>query len=153
MGNLNYQRWLMIALKFIYSGYSLSLSFIQVLEVSQITAKDTCSGLCEQEASNRWWASGKEHRIQRKKKSTVHVCVCVLNCFSCVWLFVTLWTVARQAPLSMGYSRQEYWSGLPLPSPGDLPHPGIKPMSLMSPALLVDSLPTEPPRKPCKCIH
>ena len=51
----------MIALKFIYSGYSLSLSFIQVLEVSQITAKDTCSGLCEQEASNRWWASGKEH--------------------------------------------------------------------------------------------
>ena len=50
---------------------------------------------------------------------------------------MTLWTVARQAPLSMGYSRQEYWSGLPLPSPGDLPHPGIKPMSLMSPALAV----------------
>ena len=45
------------------------------------------------------------------------------------------WTVAHQVPLSMGFSRQEYWSGLPFPSPGDLPHPGIKPISLMSPAL------------------
>ena len=47
----------------------------------------------------------------------------------------TLWTIARQAPLSMDSSRQESQSGLPFPSPGDLPHPGIKPMSLMSPAL------------------
>jgi len=47
--------------------------------------------------------------------------------FSRVWLFVTPWTIAYQAPLSMGFSRQEYWSGLPLPSPGDLPDPGIKP--------------------------
>ena len=46
-----------------------------------------------------------------------------------------LWTVAHQAPLSMGFSRQEYWSGLPCPSPGDLPHLGIEPKSLMSPAL------------------
>ena len=48
---------------------------------------------------------------------------------SCVWLFVTPWTVACQAPLSMGFSRQEYWSGLPCPPPGDLPYPGIEPMS------------------------
>ena len=60
---------------------------------------------------------------------------CVLSCFSCVQLFVILWTVARQAPLSMGFSRQEYWSGLPYPSPGDLPDLEIKPMSLMSSAL------------------
>ena len=53
----------------------------------------------------------------------------------------TLWTVALQAPLSMGFSRQEYWSGLPFPSPGDLPNPGIKPEP---PALQVDSLPAEP---------
>ena len=53
--------------------------------------------------------------------------------------------VACQAPLSMGLSRQEYWSGLPLPSPGDIPHPGTKPGS---PTLQVDSLPSEPPRKP-----
>ena len=53
----------------------------------------------------------------------------------------TLWTVAHQAPLSMEFSRQEYWSGLPFPSPGDLPNPGIEPMS---PALQVDSLLSEP---------
>ena len=55
--------------------------------------------------------------------------------------FVTQWTVACQAPLSMGFPRQEYWSGLPFPSPGDLPDPGIKPMSLVSPAWQADFLP------------
>ena len=59
----------------------------------------------------------------------------MLNHFSCVQHFVTLWIVARQAPLSMGFSRQEYWSGLSCPPPGDLPDPGIEPMSLMSSAL------------------
>ena len=58
---------------------------------------------------------------------------------------VTPWTVAHQAPLSMGFSKQAYWSGLPFPSPGDLPYPGIK---FWPPALQVDSLPTEPPGKP-----
>ena len=62
-----------------------------------------------------------------------------------VQLFVTPKTVARQAPLSMGFSRREYWSGLPFPSPGDLPDSGIKPWS---PALQADSLPSEPPGKP-----
>ena len=56
--------------------------------------------------------------------------------------FVTPWTVAHQAPLSMGFSRQEYWSGVPFSPPGDLLDPGIKPTS---PALQVDSLPSEPP--------
>ena len=60
---------------------------------------------------------------------------CVLSHFSCFQLFVTLWTVAHQAPLSVGFSRQEYWSGLPFPSPGDLPNLGIEPVSLTSPAL------------------
>ena len=50
-------------------------------------------------------------------------------------LSATLWTIACQAPLSMGFSRQEYWGGLPCPPPGDLPNPGIEPISLMSPAL------------------
>ena len=59
----------------------------------------------------------------------------VLRCFSCVQVFVTLWTVACQALLSMGFSRQEYWSVLSCPPPGDLPDPEIKPRSLMSPAL------------------
>ena len=59
--------------------------------------------------------------------------------------FATPWTVACQAPLSMGFSRQEYWSGLPFPSPGDLPDPGIKPGFLIFRA---DSLRPEPPGKP-----
>ena len=54
---------------------------------------------------------------------------------SCVWLFVTPWTVAYRVPPSMGFSRQEYWSGLLFPSPGDLVTPGIEPTSLVSPAL------------------
>ena len=61
-----------------------------------------------------------------------------------VQLFATPRTVAYQAPLSMGFSRQESWSGLPFPSPGDLPNPGIK---LGSPALQTDALPSEPPGK------
>ena len=61
--------------------------------------------------------------------------LCMLRCFNHVQLLATLRTVARQGPLPMGFSRQEHWSGLPCTSSGDLPHPGIEPMSLMSPAL------------------
>ena len=60
------------------------------------------------------------------------MCSSMLSHFSHVQLFVTLWTTAQQAPLSMGFSRQEYWSGLPCPPPGDLPDPGIEPACLMS---------------------
>ena len=72
----------------------------------------------------------------------------MLSHFSHVLLFVTLWTVARQSPLSVEPSRQEYWSGLPCPPLGDLPNPGIKLVSSVSPALQVDSWPSEPPGKP-----
>ena len=61
-----------------------------------------------------------------------------------------VWTIARQAPLSLGLSRQEYWSGLSFPSPRDLPNPGIKPGS---PALQADTLCSEPPGKPCVYIY
>ena len=64
---------------------------------------------------------------------------------SCVQLFGIPWTVVYQASLSMRFSRQEYWSGLPFPSPGDLPDLGIEPRS---PALQADALPSEPPGKP-----
>ena len=63
-------------------------------------------------------------------------------------LFVTLWTVAHQAPLSMGFSRQAYRSGLSFPSPGNLPDPGIKPTSLPSPAQQAGSFTLAPPGKP-----
>ena len=69
----------------------------------------------------------------------------MVKSFSLVRLFMTPWTVAYQASPSMGFSRQEYWSGVPFPSPGDLPNPGIKPGS---PSLQANSLPTEPPGKP-----
>ena len=72
--------------------------------------------------------------IGQQSDSVIHMCV-YADLFSCIQLFVTLWNVACQAPLSMGFSRQEYWSGLPWPPPGDLPHPGIEPESLTSRAL------------------
>ena len=83
------------------------------------------------------------------------MCVCIythtyryiVKSLSCVRLFVTPWTVAHQAPPSMEFSRQEYWSGLPFPSLGDLPNQGIEPGS---PALRADALPSEPPGN---CIY
>ena len=69
----------------------------------------------------------------------------MLSCFSHVQLFATPWTIACQAPLSMGFSRQEYWSGLPSPPPEDLPNPGIKPVS---PAMAGGFLPLAPRGKP-----
>ena len=68
--------------------------------------------------------------------------------FSCGQLFVTPWTVAHQTPLSVGFTRQEYWSGVPLPPPGDLPNPGLEPASPVSPALAGRFFTTEPPGKP-----
>ena len=73
------------------------------------------------------------------------MCVCVL---SCIQLFVTPWATACQAPVSMEFSRQEYWSELSFPSPGDLPDPRIEPMSLASPALAGRFLTTAPSGKP-----
>ena len=73
---------------------------------------------------------------------------CMLSCFSRVLLFVTPWTVAHQFPLSVGFSRQKYWSGLPCPPPRDLPDPGIKPASPVPPALQVDPLPLSHRRSP-----
>ena len=61
--------------------------------------------------------------------------VCMVSHFSHAGLFATLWTEAHQAPLSMGFSRQEYWSGLSCPLPGNHPNPGIEPTSLLSPEL------------------
>ena len=63
------------------------------------------------------------------------MCCAVLCHFSCVRHFATLWTVAHQAPLSIGFFRQQHWSELPCPPPGDLSNPGIKPKSLTSPVL------------------
>ena len=76
------------------------------------------------------------------------MCVCVL---SRVWLFATPWTVAHQAPLSMEFSRQEYWSGLPFPPLRDLPNPDIKLASPVAPGLAGGFFTTAPPGKSSTC--
>ena len=81
-------------------------------------------------------------------KSTMHACI--RSYFSCARLFVTLWTIACQASLSMGFSRRECWNGLPCRLPGDLPDPGIKPVS---PALQADSLLSDPWGKPIYHVY
>ena len=72
----------------------------------------------------------------------------MLSRFSPVRLFATPWTIARQAPLSLGFSWQEYWSGLPFPSPGDLTNPGTEPDCPASPEFQMDSLPLSPMGSP-----
>ena len=83
--------------------------------------------------------------MQNKETRPLSYNIPPVKLFSHVRLFAIPWTVAYQAPSSMEFSRQEYWSGLLFPSPGDLPDPGIKPRS---PALQADALPSEPPKKP-----
>ena len=85
----------------------------------------------------RWWHSFSGRKLIWPLKSEGEVA-------QSVWLFATPWTVAHQAPQSVGFSRQEYWSGLPCTPPGDLPDPGIEP----GPPSLQNSLPSEPPGKP-----
>ena len=85
--------------------------------------------------------------MQVSVQAFVRVCACSVTPLG-FQLFATLWIAARQAPLSVGFSRQECWSKLPCPPPGDLPNLGIKPVSSALPALQADSLSTEPPGKP-----
>ena len=100
--------------------------------------------------------AGCSPQVCKELDTNNHVCactrMCVLHCFSCVQLFKSLWTVAHQTPQTMGFSRQEHWSRLPCPSPGDLPDPGIQPGS---PALAgvfftthATSIVLGPPRSP-----
>ena len=85
----------------------------------------------------------KRQHTQIKRRLVVSYCCHIrrVKSLSCVQLFVTPWTVAYQAPPSIGFSRQECWSGLPFSSPGDLPDPGIEPGSL---TLQADALPSDP---------
>ena len=92
---------------------------------------------------NQWpkrlWLLGILTYWHHDVKSVSFINLCLLSRFSCVWLFATPWTIASQVPLSMGFAKQEYWSGLPLPFSGDLPDQGIKPVSPASPAFQVDT--------------
>ena len=89
---------------------------------------------------DKWISKYVWHLFERDKREEISLYihpsslhyehVCMLRCFSCVWLFSTLWTVAHQVPLSLGFSRQECWSRLPCPPPGDFPNPGSEQVSL-----------------------
>ena len=89
----------------------------------------------EKTKQNKKPSGSAKHNKMKHKTRYYCTCACVLSCFSHVRIFVTLWTVVLQAPLSMGFSRQEYCSGLLCSPPGRLPNPGIETPSLMSPAL------------------
>ena len=116
--------------------YTYSFLVIQHSAPGQITKTRKCYAICGILASLH----------EKQKTSDIYNCVC--QSLSRIQLFATPWTVDQQATLSMGFSRQEQWSGLPFPSPGDLPNTGIEPRS---PALQADSLPSEPTGKCYTC--
>ena len=110
-----------------------------------------CAGMCNSQLITSWWTSFLILGPRRVNIAQEHLRVYLEQTayargqsLSRVWLFATPWTAAYQAPLSMGFSKQECWSGLPFPSAGDLPDPGIEPGS---PTLQEDALPSEPPGK------
>ena len=109
-------------------------------------AQDMNIGIPRAPQSNGlWWRLQMERPLAGIELSVISLCVCVgggvcVHALCPVWLVATLWTVTHKAPLSMQFFRQEYWSGLPVPSPGDLLDPGIKLVSSVSPALQADSL-------------
>ena len=93
--------------------------------------RTTYSSLQHQARKARTWFCKEKQAILE----THFMYVCLLSRFSHVWLFATPWIAAHEGPLSMGFSKQEYWSGLPCPPPGDPPSAGFKPVSLTAPAL------------------
>ena len=112
-------KWISNLKMFCLVGYCDALKFV-LKRIIIMCSKDT------------WWSSEKDKTLRKQMitfSPKVKVKVLVI---SHVQLFVTPWTEAHQASLSMGFSRQEYWSGLPCPPPGDLPDPGFEPTSLMS---------------------
>ena len=110
----------------IYFHSSLTIHIVQ-MGLHKFNQWNSCWSLKVKKRQN--------NRMNAAHESEFTPLVSVLSRLSGVCLFATPWSVARQAPLSMGFSRQEYWSELPFPSPGDLPDPGIELTSLISPAL------------------
>ena len=118
----------------------LGISELNWTGMGEFNSDDHYIYYCGQESLRR---NGVAIMVNKRVQNAVKLKV---KSLSHVQLFAIPWTIAYQAPLSMRFSRQEYWSGLPFPSPGFLPNPGIKPISL---ALQTDDLPSEPPGKTC----
>ena len=135
---------------FFHSSLLFPWIFLMLLQTVNLNNSGTRIHLCEGSPRPHpglvWW-------FTRKTQVCVQVCPIAqlyLTLLSCTWLFATPWTVAHQAPLSMGFSRQEYWVGLPFLPPGHLPNPDIKPASPTSPVWAGEFFTTEPPGKPQK---
>ena len=126
-----------------FNVYSLScFQICNAVLVTVIAMLDTISP---------WFAyfiTGSLYTFTHFAHPSPHLLWVCAQLLSRVWLFATLWTVVRQALLFMGFLRQEYWSGLPFPSPGDLPNTGIKLVSLAFPSLADRFFTSEPPGKP-----
>ena len=124
--------------------YGLNILFTDLEPVCcSMSSSNCCFLTCiqiSQEAGHVAWyshlfkSSLGDSNIQPGLRTSELEHACILSCFSCVQLFATLWAIAHQAPMSMGFSMQEYLNGFPCPPPGDFPNPGIEPTSLMSPA-------------------
>ena len=155
--------WFLKLLKFLHSE-KIDLDIGKHIEPKNMATsaqKDTCNYLCVDRCIYQmsygtwvfWWDKRLviyiwflKYSIKRiiSQEAWIQMTLEGIWCKPTFWE-ATPWTVALQAPLFMEFSRQEYWSGLPCPSPGDLPDPGIEPVS---PALQADSLPSEPPGSP-----
>ena len=115
---------------------SLSAVILEPKKIKSDTVSTVSPSICHEVMGPDAMILVFECWVLIKAKSNIFgVFACMLSCFSRVWLFATLWSVARKTPLSMEFSRQEYWSGLPCAPPEDLPDPGIKPESPRSPEL------------------
>ena len=123
-----------LAIRFIYDIIHVSMPFSQIITLSPSPTE-----------SKRLFYISVFLLLSHIQGYHYHLSKFHIYVLSCVWLFVTPWTIAYQAPPSIGFSRQGYWSGLPFPSPGDLPDPGIEPGS---PVFQADVLTSEPPGKP-----
>ena len=137
--------WHLICLNWVLNIHWPWPSFLTLIWfLSWVFGQECCNGLMAAIILNAQHLTARRGSLLRKIAFGFSLKWSEVKSLSCVWLFVTPWTVACQAPLSMGFSRQEYWSGLPFSSPGDLPNPGIKPGS---PELQADSLLAEPQGK------
>ena len=112
---------------------------VELFQIQKDDAVKVLHSICQQIWKTQQWPQDWKRSVFIPTPMKVKV-----KSLSSGWLFATPWTIAHQAPPSIGFSRQEYWSGWPFPSPGDLPNPGIKPGS---PTLQTDALPFEPPGK------
>ena len=114
---------------FFFKFYFIFKLYITVLDLPNIKMNPPQVYMCSQQLTRNFLRIGPCISVIFIHRQPL---TCGFTLFSHVQLCMTLWTTACKAPLSMGFSRQEYWSGLPCPSPGDLPDPGIEPMSLIS---------------------